>query len=233
MADRTQLPQEIQLTEVGQYHYLLDQVADHQRCLQGEQGRPLSFKEAALDWYRTIYRPLCAIIDRGGLVESFSGRTRADLYAYISVHHWQQGRQRKYGSAIDSLIPQNMEEFRNKMADSKQFGYPEMQRGVTAFVLMNVQARRESKIVQKLFELAQVREIHSVHGDVDLLVKIELTRDLLSSDAEIISQFVHEKVGQLPGVKNTKTLIPGFSKIKPPLMQESPKVAQGLHKRGV
>jgi len=41
-----------------------------------------------------------------------------------------------------------------------------------------------------------------------------LTRDLLSSDAEIISQFVHEKIRQLPGVNSTTTLIPGISKIK-------------------
>jgi hypothetical protein len=45
-------------------------------------------------------------------------------------------------------------------------------------------------------------------------VKLVLTRDLLSSDAEIISQFVHEKVRQLPGVKRTNTLIPGLSRIK-------------------
>jgi hypothetical protein len=47
-------------------------------------------------------------------------------------------------------------------------------------------------------------------------VKVVLTRDLLSSDAEIISQFVHERVRQLPGVISTKTLIPGLSKIKMP-----------------
>jgi hypothetical protein len=41
-----------------------------------------------------------------------------------------------------------------------------------------------------------------------------LTRDLLSSDAEIISQFVHENVRQLNGVNSTQTLIPGFSKMK-------------------
>ena len=68
--------------------------------------------------------------------------------------------------------------------------------------------------MEKLFELEEVREVHSVHGDVDLLVKIELTRDLLSSDAEMISQFVHGEIRQLTGVISTKTLIPGFSKSK-------------------
>jgi DNA-binding Lrp family transcriptional regulator len=70
--------------------------------------------------------------------------------------------------------------------------------------------------MDRIYELEPVREIHSVHGDVDLLVKVELTRDLLSSDAEIISQFVHEHIRQLPGVSSTTTLIPGISKIKKP-----------------
>jgi len=65
-----------------------------------------------------------------------------------------------------------------------------------------------------LADLEEVREIHSVHGDADILVKIILTRDLVSSDAEIIGDFVHNQVRQIPGVISTRTLIPGFSKIK-------------------
>ena len=75
---------------------------------------------------------------------------------------------------------------------------------------------RNSGTIDKLYELKEVKEIYSVHGDVDFIVKVELTRDLLSSDAEIISQFVHEKVRLIPGINNTNTLIPGFSRIKKP-----------------
>jgi hypothetical protein len=109
-----------------------------------------------------------------------------------------------------------MEEFRKKMTDIKGAEYPEMKQGISVFILMNVQAKKEIKLMDKLFEREEVKEVHSVHGDVDLIVKVVLTRDLLSSDAEIISQFVHEKVRQLPGVLSTKTLIPGISKIKVP-----------------
>jgi len=213
-ADQACLPGEINLTEVGQYDRLAAQIQEHQTHLQGNDLPGCAFEEAAQDWYKTIYRPLCTIIRRGRLVESFPERTLADLYIYISEHQWHDDRRRRYGIGIDKLIPKNMEEFRTKMADMKDCGYPEMQRGITAFILMNVQAKKEARIVEKLFELEEVREIHSVHGDVDLLVKIQLTRDLLSSDAEMISQFVHEAVRQLPGVVKTKTLIPGFSKSK-------------------
>jgi hypothetical protein len=47
-----------------------------------------------------------------------------------------------------------------------------------------------------------------------MLVKLELTRDLLTSDAEVSGQFISEKVRKLPGVRSTQTLIPGISRVK-------------------
>lgn len=217
--DRSGLPQEIQLTELGQYGQLLEQIRAHQNFL-ARQHPDITLPDAALDWYNTIFRPMCRIITKADLIESFPGRTVADLYAYISLHQWKTGRRRRYGTEIDHLIAQDMEEFRTKMNANKGRSYPEMHRGITAFILMNVQAKKEYRIVDRLFELEEVREIHSVHGDVDILVKIVLTRDLLSSDAENISQFVHEKVRQLSGVLSTKTLIPGYSRSKDPVGTE-------------
>jgi hypothetical protein len=216
-ADLTLLPAEITLTEVSQYDFLLEQISDHQVYLEREQGHPVKFQEAALDWYRTIYRPLVKIIKRGRLVDSFPERTVADLYAYITLHRWKQSRRRQYGVGINKLIEQNMEGFRKKMAELKSLEYPEMKQGITFFILMNLQTNRETKLIEKLYALEEIKEIYLVHGDVDLLVKVELTRDLVSSDAEVISQFVYERVRQLPGIISTNTLIPGYSKIKTPL----------------
>lgn len=215
-ADHTQLPAEITLTEVSQYDRLLEQISDHQQYLKREEGHPVEFQEAALDWYRTIYRPLVKILKRGRLIDSFPERTVADLYAYITWHHWKQGRRRQYGVGINKLIEQNMEAFRKKMTELNSLEYPEMKQSITFFILMNLQTNRETKLIEKLYAIEEIKEIYWVHGDVDLLVKVELTRDLLSSDAETISQFVHEKVRRLQGIISTNTLIPGFSKIKAP-----------------
>lgn len=215
-ADRTKLPVEINLTEVSQYAHLLDQISEHREFLQQAEGQTVAFEDAALNWHKTIFRPLCNIIKKGRLGDSFPERTVADLYAYITLHQWKEGRQRHYGIGIGQIIQDDMEAFRKKMDELKDSEYPEMKHGITVFILMKVQAKKEIKLMEKLYELEPVREIHSVHGDVDLLVKAELTRDLLSSDAEIISQFVHEQVRQLPGINSTTTLIPGISKIKDP-----------------
>jgi DNA-binding Lrp family transcriptional regulator len=154
------------------------------------------------------------IIAKGNLLPSFPGRTLDDLYAYISFHQWEKGRTRRYGSGIDKLIPKDMEAFREKMANMKKDDYPEMLRSITAFIMMNVEAKRELKVVDKLFLLPEVSEVHSIHGSIDILIKVVLTRDLLSSDAEVIGQFVHERVRQIDGIVSTQTLIPGTSKIK-------------------
>lgn len=212
--DKTGLPYAITLTEVGQYEYLLSQIAMHRTAMEKSSRLKIEFEKAALDWYDTIYRPLLSIIRNGNLIKLFADRTLDDLYAYISYHQWEAGKKRKYGIGIDRLIPNDMEAFRKKMENTCESDYPEMLRQITAFVLMKVTGKGEEPIMEKLFSLNEVKEIHSIHGDADLLIKIVLTRDLLSSDAEIISEFVHQQMRQIQGVLSTQTLIPGRSMIR-------------------
>ena len=212
--EATGLNEKIILTELGHYPYLMRQIRDHQRYLDRESGAQATMVEAARDWYDTIYTPFVALIDKGNLLASFPERTEADLYAYMAYHQWELGRRRRYGLGIDQLIPKSMEAFRSKMAGKKTSEYPEMRRGIVAFILLDVEARHEDRLLEKLFALPEVVEVHSVHGAVDMLVKIELTRDLLASDAEVIGQFISEKVRKINGVRSTQTLIPGISRVK-------------------
>jgi len=218
--DKTGLSHPIVLTELGQYAHLIYQISEHWKFLEQSPENPVSFERAAADWYETIYCPLTAIIKKMRLIESFPDRSIADLYTYITFNQWEKNLKRKYGGEIQQLISKNMEEFREKMSNKKEFEYPEMQRKITAFVLMNVMGKKENRIIEKLCTLDEVWEVHSVHGDVDILVKIVLIRDLVSSDAEIIGDFVHSQIRQIPGIVRTQTLIPGFSKIKNPPAEE-------------
>jgi DNA-binding Lrp family transcriptional regulator len=212
--EKTGLPYSITLTEVGQYEILLDQISAHQAHLEASDTQRIEFGQAAQDWYDTIYRPLLSIVRNGSLIQMFPNRTLDDLYAYISYHQWEAGKKRKYGIGIDRLIPNDMEAFRKKMINTSESNYPEMLREITAFVLMKVTGKNEEAIMDRLFALKEVQELHSIHGEADILVKIILTRDLLSSDAEIISEFVHDQIRQIQGVLSTQTLIPGRSMIR-------------------
>ena len=212
--EKTGLRFSIELTEVGQYGHLLRQIANHQSYREQKFGESVSFQKAAEDWYKTIYWPLAAMIKKDGLLASFPKRTIADLYAYVSYHQWELERPRTYGIGLSKYIMNDMEEFGEKMSERKKVDYPEMLLEITAFVLLNVEAKHELHIVDKLFALEEVKEVHVVHGSVDIIAKIVLTRDLLSSDAEVIGHFVHSKIRQTQGVVSTQTLIPSNSKTK-------------------
>jgi hypothetical protein len=212
--DKAGLTDSIELTELGQIEHLEWQVEEHRRYLTKEKGEEVSFKQAAVDWYRTIYRPLATIVANSGLVKSFPGRTVDDLYLYISVHQWEQGQKRKYGIGVDKLIPKDMEAFRKKMAEHTEQEYPEMKREITVFILLNVDGKHEQQIFDKLLALKEVTEVHTIHGSIDMLAKVTLMRDLLSSDAELLSQFILSTIRQWKGVLSTQTLIPGMSRVK-------------------
>jgi len=213
--DRTGLEDSIILTESGQYRNLLRQIGRHRRYLQEQAGeREVPLKEAAEDWYNTIYRPLTAMVEKAGLAAFFPKRTVSDLYVYISVHQWERSHTLSFGSAIDRSITRNMEEFRKNMEKVVDNEYPEMLREITVFVLINITARKEPQILDRLFALKEVKEVHSVHGSIDVIAKLVLTRNLVTSDAELISRYVQKNIRHVPGVISTQTLIPGLSKIK-------------------
>lgn len=210
----TDLPEKIEVTEVGQYRYLENQIYKHQKHMNHISGQEMVFKQAARDWYDTIYLPLTTIISNSQLMKYFPKRTLGDLFCYISYHHWDTVASRRYGIGIDRMIPRNMETFRQSMLEKNTPDYPEMIRTITAFILIDVNATTQMKIIDKLFALEEVQEVHSVHGTIDILVKIVLKRDLLASDAEIIADYVDKQIRKINGIARTQTVIPGASKVK-------------------
>jgi len=212
--DKAGLTKCIELTELSQTKHLEWQIGEHRKALIQEKQQEITYEQAASDWYTTIYRPLNKIIANSDLVHSFPGRTVDDLYLYISVHQWEKGKKRQYGIGIDRLIPTDMEEFRVKMAQHKEQEYPEMKREITVFILFNIEGKYEQRIFDKLLALDEVREVHTVHGSIDMIAKVTLTRDLLASDAELLSQFIQSTIRQWKGVLSTQTLMPGMSRIK-------------------
>lgn len=212
--DKAGLPRAIDLTELGQFSQLDWQIKEHQRFLANQSGQKINYQQAAMDWYHSIYQPLHTLIKNSGLAASFANRTVDDLYLYISDHQWRRGKERKYGIGVDKLIPKDMQAFRQKMAEHSKQDYPEMRREITAFIMLNVEGKHEQRIFDRLVDLAEIKEVHSVHGSIDIIAKVVLMRDLLSSDAELISHFISATIRQWRGVKSTQTLLPGMTVIK-------------------
>lgn len=213
--EHTGLKELPEFTELGQFIHLEWQINQHHKYLQQEhQGEEVSLQKAAADWFVTIYRPLYTLIEKNGLITSFPGRTVDDLYLYISVHQWEKGKRRQYGITLDQLIPTDMEEFRTIMSKHTEQEYPEMKREIIVFILLNVEGKYEEQIFEKLLRLDEVQEAHTIHGSVDILVKVRLMRDLLTSDAEVINHFIQTTIRMWKGVTSSQTLIPGLSRVK-------------------
>ncbi|MFH2092546.1 MAG: Lrp/AsnC ligand binding domain-containing protein [Pseudomonadota bacterium] len=213
--EMTGLCQQIDLTEVGKYKFLETQIKKHQLYLANQSGRDCDLKKASNDWYNTIYAPMTAILSNGDLIKYFPGRTLSDLYAYITYHHWERSSTRRYGIGIDQLIPHSMTLFRKNMLEKNIPEYPDMKRRITAFIMINIDTSSENRVLDKLFALDGVQEVHSVHGSIDILVKMILKRDFLTSDAETIAEFVNQNIRRIEGISRTQTIIPGISKVKP------------------
>jgi len=213
--NKTGLPESINLTAVGQYAYLMEQILEHQYFLEEQSHESVNLGQAAQDWYETIYRPLIHIIKQNHLIKAFPKRTLTDFYAYISYHQWKKGRKkRRYNIGIDEQIPKSMERFRAKMMENKELDLPEMKRLARAFLHVSVESGKEDRVVEKLFAYREVKEVHIVPGDFDLIVKIAMNRELIESETEVIGHFIQDKVRRLSGVVKTKTIIPLSSKQK-------------------
>ena len=68
---------------VENYPLLKEHITVHQYYMGIENKRPVSFEEAALHWFDTIYSPVITIIESSGLHHAFRDLTLTDLYLWL------------------------------------------------------------------------------------------------------------------------------------------------------
>ncbi|HPR35095.1 MAG TPA: hypothetical protein PKY64_05420 [Anaerolineaceae bacterium] len=88
---------------VENYPLLKEHITVHQYYMGIENGRPVSFEEAAIHWYETLYFPVVASIESSGLHHAFRDLTLTDLYLWLLDQ--QQSLQQDLGIA---LKPENV-----------------------------------------------------------------------------------------------------------------------------
>ena len=70
-----------------------------------------------------------------------------------------------------------------------------------AYLLISLDATREDDIYDKLKKMAEIKDLHILFGEWDLIAKVQL------ENSEALGTFVISKVRNIPGVKLTSTLI--------------------------
>ena len=83
-----------------------------------------------------------------------------------------------------------------------------------AFVLIKTDPGRERDVADKLGKLADVKEVHIITGEWDILAVIETEREIVLPTDEKVLELVMDKITTLPYLRDTNTIIPSFSKYK-------------------
>lgn len=83
----------IEFSQPGGYARLLEHIVVHQYFLGLDYKRDVSWEEAVQDWYDFIYTPIANTIHERRILREFPERTEADLYLWITDHHWSLNQQ--------------------------------------------------------------------------------------------------------------------------------------------
>jgi hypothetical protein len=85
-------------TATGRYDEIIRHINGHKYFLNMSIEEEISFQEAMLSWYDTVYKPIADLIEQEGFLRAFPGRTASDLYVWI-VRHWDELK-KKYGQTF-------------------------------------------------------------------------------------------------------------------------------------
>ena len=85
----------VEFTSPGRYEELVRHIQGHKYYINQNCKEEISFKEALLSWFDLVFQPIVTAIRQEGVLNSFPGRTEADLYVWI-VQHWDELK-RRYG----------------------------------------------------------------------------------------------------------------------------------------
>lgn len=91
----------IEFSQPGGYGRLLEHIVVHQYFLGLDYRRDVSWEEAVIDWYDFTFVPIANTIHERGILREFPGRTEADLYLWITDHHWSLNQQEMQHHSYD------------------------------------------------------------------------------------------------------------------------------------
>ncbi|MFW5996805.1 MAG: Lrp/AsnC family transcriptional regulator [Lentisphaeria bacterium] len=72
---------------------------------------------------------------------------------------------------------------------------------VSAFVLINVEDRKVTELLETLQKVEGVKEVHLVAGEYDMVAVVT------ADNNDELSKLLTDKIIHIPGIKRTKTLI--------------------------
>lgn len=114
----------LRLTEPGRYEILRQHIEVH-RYLRNQESHSdaLSWEDAVVSWYDSVYMPVVAAIRAYDLLYQFPQRTEADLYLWIAHHREELAHQYNLAPlSPDVAVSTFAETHSERMVDNAVFG---------------------------------------------------------------------------------------------------------------
>jgi hypothetical protein len=104
----------------GQYKIFLEHIDVHRYYLGEQRNEEVPYSEAVISWYDHVYLPLAGFIQEHAILESFPGRTEADLYLWIIRH--QNYLRNVYGDevAVEKAAEQFVSDYGSSTMEKKK-----------------------------------------------------------------------------------------------------------------
>ncbi|MDG6900434.1 MAG: Lrp/AsnC ligand binding domain-containing protein [Nitrososphaerota archaeon] len=83
-----------------------------------------------------------------------------------------------------------------------------------AFVLIKVAPGHEEDVVDNLMKVPDIREVHIVPGDWDIIAVISSQKEIVVPSDEKVYKLVLDKISKIRHVQDTNTMVSQFSKEK-------------------
>ena len=84
---------DLDFTATGRYDVIYNHILVHKYYINEQQNTEIGFNDALLSWFKTVYLPVIAVIEKYKLLADFKNRTKSDIYVWI-VKHWDRLKQK-------------------------------------------------------------------------------------------------------------------------------------------
>jgi len=99
----------------------------------------------------------------------------------------------------------------------------EMKGSYRVFVMVDTYPGQDERVLEQLLKLKEVIEVHFISGEYDLLAVVEasLFGKTIFTTIQEVSQLIVQRIRKIEGVRDTNTLMPFRSLIKPSSTESS------------
>jgi len=102
--DKLRPDQSIRFSEPGGYARLIEHIAVHRYFLGEERKEKIPWSDAVASWYDHLYLPVITTIRAHNILKDFPHRTEADLYLWMTDHHYYLHEQNENVGLEDAAV---------------------------------------------------------------------------------------------------------------------------------